>query len=319
MLTALLLAALCTPLPVCSTDAPEPVALVQSVGADLGVTASARLALPASVTDGNAIIVAVRAGGHSSHALTASDSHGTRYTLAASVAAPGPSTLAMFYARDVAAGPLTVTVTDTATAGPIRMAVREYRGLGAATPVTVKNGSGSSVAALAGVSAMVTGNAVIAVIPEPDAPIESVTGKLHLAGMTDANLVTPTAWTSVSAFPATSSGPCETPTPVLTWDQSKHPKLAGYSIWTNEVGGVAQKDVDLPCEWLDYDEDGTSETRQCRGADVWYPLQRARNFDPGKAYEVRVTAYTSDGFVSEFSDPLIYCPRPLCAKPGPCS
>ena len=112
---------------------------------------------------------------------------------------------------------------------------------------------------------------------------------------------------------------CETPTPVITWDPSTHPILAGFSIWTNETGGPPQKRVDLPCQWIDLDENGTAETRRCPGPDIWYPLQRAGDFTAFTAYEVRITAYTSTGLVSDLSDPLAYCPRKLCVKPGPCN
>lgn len=318
MLAALLLAAACTPLPVCGSSQPAPVALIQSVGADLGITGTPSMALPAPVLLGSTIIIAVRAGGHSSHALTASDSHGNTYSLLGSVAAPGPSTLAMFAAKPNATGPLNVTVRDAATPGPIRMVVREYAGLGALGAATAQGGSGLSVPLGGSLAAVVTGGSQSGVVA--DEPVEAVTGKLFaLHGSASLGLSAATSWTSLTvALPAT-SGPCESPTPVLTWDQSTHALLAGYSIWRNEIGGTPQKAVDLPCERFDMDEDGTAETRACRGPDLWYPLQRAADFAPGTAYEIRITAYTSTGLVSPLSEPLLYCPRAICAKPGPCS
>jgi len=322
ILAALLLAAACTPLPVCGMSATPPVVAIQSVGVDLGVTGSASLSPSAPVAIGNTIIVAVRAGGHSSHALTASDSHGNVYTALGSVAAPGPSTLAMFAAPVNAAGTITVSVMDASTPGPIRMIVREYVGLGALGTATATNGSGASIPLGGALAAVVTSSSQSAVTA--DADVQSVNGKLFgLHGAPSLALSSSSAWTILSVpIPAT-LGPCETPTPVITWDQVPDADLKGYSLYYNEPGGTPQLVRDIPCVWDDRSDppDGIKETRTCLGPDVWLALQREGNFTPGRAYEFRVKALDMDGNRSaEYSNVLTVCFRPLCAiRTGPCS
>jgi hypothetical protein len=325
-------AATCLPLPVCGAAAPpsNPPALIQSLGSDLSSTSAARLAFASPNAAGNSIAVAVRAGGHSGHVLNATDSNGNTYSNLKSVESGSSYTLAMFYAENVAAGTNTVTVADSTAAGPVRMVLREYSGVGhAKPPAIVATGSGTTItmspSAVSGLllSAVVTSASEASFTPTPAAAVEAVSGKLFVQHWATSALVpTSAAWVSLAMeFEAQSApAPCETPTPVVTWDPVPDVDLAGYSIFYNETGGVPQKIRDLPCEMRDTNDDGIAETRVCLGPDLWLALQREGNFVPGTAYEFRVKAYDAEGHVSvNFSNVLNVCFRPLCVKPGPCN
>lgn len=115
---------------------------------------------------------------------------------------------------------------------------------------------------------------------------------------------------------------CETPTPVIAWDQVPDADLKGYALYYNEPGGTPQLVRDIQCVWDDRSDppDGAKETRTCLGPDVWLALQREGNYAPGVAYEFRVKAYDTAGNLSvAYSNAISVCFRPLCAKPGPCS
>jgi hypothetical protein len=114
--------------------------------------------------------------------------------------------------------------------------------------------------------------------------------------------------------------PCATPTPTFQWDQVADLDLAGYSLYYNEPGGVPQLLVDLPCEWYDVNQDGTPDTRACRGADFGIPAQRyCQSCQPFTDYEFRVKAYDIEGTRSiGFSTIDHACFSPLCVGTGPC-
>ena len=115
---------------------------------------------------------------------------------------------------------------------------------------------------------------------------------------------------------------CETPTPVITWDQVPDSDLKGYTIYYAEADGVPQLMRDINCVWDDRSDppDGVKETRTCIGPDVWLALQREGTFTPFTAYTFWLKAIDTTGNRSlAFSDPLPMCFRPICVKPGPCN
>ena len=329
ILTALLLTAVCIPLPVCdpSVVATPTVALVQSKGDDLSTTATPSLAFSNVNAAGHSIAVVVRAGGHSGHVLAATDTQGNTYANLGSLESGSAYSLVMFYAEGIKAGPNTVTVTDSTAAGPIRMVIREYAGVGSPkAPATTATGGGT-VASMAIpeasgllISGVVTSSTLTSFVTTPASEVEAVTGKLFVQhGATSAAMSSASSWASLTAeFEAGgTSTPCETPTPVLTWDPVPDADVAGYSIWYNEPGGTPQKLRDLPCEMHGV---GADAVRMCRGPDIWTPLQREHDFTPGVAYEFRVKAYDVAGNESlEWSNVVPVCFRPLCVRPGPCS
>jgi len=110
------------------------VTLVQHAGKDAGTTTSSFLSFANPNTSGNWIAVCIRAG-HAGEAFTVTDTNGNLYHRAVqfSVTSDVPSgdSLGVFYAENVAAGPNTVTVSDTLSA-TLRFAILEYSGVATA-------------------------------------------------------------------------------------------------------------------------------------------------------------------------------------------
>ena len=116
--------------------------------------------------------------------------------------------------------------------------------------------------------------------------------------------------------------PCATPTPIVRWDQVVDSDLAGYSLYFRDTGGAGYSWLgDLPCVWLDLDEDGIDETRFCLGADFGIPLQRwCPMCAPYQSYEFVVKAYdTAYNLSVDYSNSVEVCFSPICVAPGPCS
>lgn len=115
--------------------------------------------------------------------------------------------------------------------------------------------------------------------------------------------------------------PCATPTPTFRWDAVPDADLAKHELYVNEPGGVPQKLVDLPCTFLDLDEDGIADMRFCRGVDLDIPVQRyCPACQPFLDYEFRVKACDITGLCSvAFSNVDHACFSPLCVAPGPCN
>ena len=127
------------------------------------------------------------------------------------------------------------------------------------------------------------------------------------------------SWCAAHAATCTPD-PLATPTPTASWTQNADADLAGYSLWYREPGGTFQKLRDFPCEWWDLDEDGTVDTRWCRGPDLSMPLQRyCSACAPFTLYEFSVKASDLGGQVSGSSAAISVCFSPICARPGPCN
>ena len=108
------------------------ITLVQHTSKDGGTTSSTTLAFPAANKAGNWLAVAIRAG-LPNEAFTVTDSRGNTYRKAVQFTETGDNTsLAIFYAENVAGGANTVTVSDSLAATTLRLALFEYSGVASA-------------------------------------------------------------------------------------------------------------------------------------------------------------------------------------------
>ena len=111
--------------------------LRQHTSRDAGTTTSSSLAFGASNTAGNWIAVVIRAGGMS-QVFTVTDTRGNTYRRALQFTETLDGTsLAIFYAENVAAGANTVTVSDTISGNTLRFAILEYAGVATANSLEV--------------------------------------------------------------------------------------------------------------------------------------------------------------------------------------
>jgi len=326
MLAALLLAA-CTPLPTCGAVAPPSAtaALVQHAGKDAGTVASSSLAFPAPNAAGNFIAVVIRAGSHTGHILSVTDTRGNTYQKAIQrETANDTVSLALFYAFNAQPGLNTVTVSDSTVPGTLRFAILEYVGVGLMQSAGVFAEGNSGTASVQTPSGFVIG----AVSTSGNSTVtgsvrESVASKLYAidSDMT-ATVSQSQAWTAIAAgFVGTSEAavvsPCGTPTPTIAHNQNTETTLSGYTLYYNVPGGVPQKLIDFDCEHYDLDGDGSQETRFCRCADMGCPVQRyCPNCAPLNPYEFSVKAYadpTSGGRVwsAAFSNVVTICMPPI--------
>lgn len=114
------------------------IGFVQSTSTSIAASPTT-LSFTASNTAGNLIVVGVQSW---NFAASVSDSRGNTYTLATSTTSAGGNLLYVFYAKNIAAGANTVTVTGP-TGGNID--ILEYSGLDTATPLDqVKAATGAS-------------------------------------------------------------------------------------------------------------------------------------------------------------------------------
>jgi hypothetical protein len=119
------------------TSASQPISLVQHTSTDAGITALSTLAFPASNTAHNWIAVVVRAG-RTGQTFTITDTRGNMYRQAVQLnETVDLTTVAIFYAEDIAGGTNTVTVSDTIAGGTLRFAVFEYSGVATASSLDV--------------------------------------------------------------------------------------------------------------------------------------------------------------------------------------
>ena len=127
------------------------IALVQHTSKDAGTTAASSLAFVSSNTAGNLVAVAIRAG-QTGQTFTVSDTRGNTYRKAVQLnETVDGTTLALFYAENIAGGSNTVTVSDSISGGTLRFALFEYSGLASANSLDVTAASqGSGVSATSG-------------------------------------------------------------------------------------------------------------------------------------------------------------------------
>ena len=152
------------------------VKLVQHTGVDAGNADRASLPFASANTAGNWIGVAIRAG-NVGQVLSVTDSRGNVYRKAVQLDETTDRTsLALYYAENVAGGSNTVTVTKSISGGSLRLSVVEYSGV-------ASSGSLDTVAAARGSTASPSSGPASATVP----------GELVLGLITTANSSTPTA------------------------------------------------------------------------------------------------------------------------------
>ena len=108
-----------------------------------------------------------------------------------------------------------------------------------------------------------------------------------------------------------------TPTPVVMWDTVNEATVIGYTVYYNEPGGTPQLSVDIPCEWLDMDNDDTvAEFKWCRGVNFGLALQKAMpSLLPLTLYEIRVKAYDARMVRSaNYSNIVTVCMSAVCSS-----
>jgi hypothetical protein len=128
LLLVLILASLLLP-EMRGLEAQSAITLVQHASKDAGTTTASTLALPSGNTGGNWIAVAIRAG-QTDQFFTVTDTRGNTYRRAVqrNDTSDG-TTLGLYYAENIAAGPNTITVADSIGGGTLRFAVSEYAGV----------------------------------------------------------------------------------------------------------------------------------------------------------------------------------------------
>src|SRR6516162_8303570 len=147
------------------------ITLVQHTSKDAGTTTSTTLTFPAANTAGNWLAVAIRAG-LPNEVFTVTDSRGNTYRNAVQLTETGDNTsLAIFYAENVAGGANTVTVSDSLAAATLRLALFEYSGVGSANSLdTTSTAQGTSSTAASGSATTTTsGDLVLALVTTANA------------------------------------------------------------------------------------------------------------------------------------------------------
>lgn len=107
--------------------------------------------------------------------------------------------------------------------------------------------------------------------------------------------------------------PCASPTPTLKWDAVPDLDIAGYDLYQRDPGGPFVLVQRIACEWLDLDEDGTPETRFCKGVDFDLAIQKVcPACAPNTEHEFAVLAYDTAGNTSAaYSNIVSICLSPI--------
>ena len=120
------------------------------------------LSYPLAQTAGNLNIVAVGWNDTTSTVSAVSDSRGNTYTQAGTTTTGTGLRQAIYYAKNIAAGSNTVTVTFNQAAAFVDMRILEYSGLDTTSPLDVTAGAaGSSASANSGAATTTSGNELI--------------------------------------------------------------------------------------------------------------------------------------------------------------
>jgi IPT/TIG domain len=123
---------------------------------------SVSVTYPATQTAGNLNVVGVMWGDTTSTVSSVMDSRGNAYTLAVGPTQTSGLTSSIYYAKNIAAGSNTVTVTFNQTAGWPNVNVLEYSGLDTASPLDVAaTASGSGMTANSGSATTTSANELI--------------------------------------------------------------------------------------------------------------------------------------------------------------
>ena len=128
------------------------IAHVQSIGATSGGTsvASQSALFISPTTAGNLIVVGVNGYGSATATFTVTDTSGNTYSQAGIYATNGTNRTAIFYAKNIAGGYDTVTVTASSSV-ELTFGIHEYSGADPSAPlVSTSSGTGTSAAGLTG-------------------------------------------------------------------------------------------------------------------------------------------------------------------------
>jgi hypothetical protein len=198
------------------------IALVQDTNEDAGMTTSATLAFNSNTTAGNWIGICIRAGA-GNETFTVTDSNGNTYHQAIQFNGTGnDNTFGIFYAENIAGGPNTIKVSDTAWA-TLRFTILEYSGV-------ATSGSLDVAAAAEGDSAS----------PNSGNVVTTARGDLLLGVTVTAN---PATFTAVSSYAIEQSVPAEPKTKLIAEDQiqttagtaSASATLGAADVWGAEL------------------------------------------------------------------------------------
>jgi hypothetical protein len=129
---------------------------------------SVSITYPAAQTAGNLNVVAVMWGDTTSTVSLVTDSKGNAYALAVGPTRASGLSSAIYYAKNIAAGSNTVTVTFNQTAGFPNVNALEYSGLDTASPLDVTStASGSGTTANSGSATTTSANELIVGVGNP--------------------------------------------------------------------------------------------------------------------------------------------------------
>jgi len=147
------------------------IALVQHTGKDAGTTTTSTLAFPSANTAGNFVAVVIR-GGNTGQVFTVSDSRNNVYRKAFQFnESLDPTSVALYYAENVAGGSNTVTVSDTLAGGTLRFSIFEYSGVATTGSLdgTPLNAEGRAIAiASPSITTTTAGDLILGVIATSD-------------------------------------------------------------------------------------------------------------------------------------------------------
>ena len=141
-----------------TSGTPTMIALVQHAGKDAGTTTSSSLAFGSNNTAGNWIGVAIRAA-KTGQVFTVTDTRGNTYRKAIQFNETSDQTsLALYYAENIAGGANTVTVADTLTGASLRFAIFDNSGVASTNSLDVTSGAQGVSGQLNSGSATTTSN-----------------------------------------------------------------------------------------------------------------------------------------------------------------
>jgi uncharacterized repeat protein (TIGR01451 family) len=147
-----------------AANAQTAIRLIQHASKDAGTTTSSTLAFAANNTAGNFVAVVIRTA-QTGQVFTVSDTRGNTYRQALQYNETVDATsLAVFYAENIAGGANTVTVSDTKS-GTLRFAILEYSGVATANSLGgTAAGQGTGTTPTSGTTAAVNGDLILGMI-----------------------------------------------------------------------------------------------------------------------------------------------------------
>ncbi len=206
-----------------TTTVATPISLVQHAGKDAGTTTSATLAFPSANTAGNWVAVAIRAG-ITGQTFTVTDTRANTYRRAVQLnETVDQTTVAIFYAENIAGGTNTVTVSDSLTGSTLRFAIFEYAGVAATNSldgVATAQGTGT--------------------VPNSGSATTTMSGELAIGMIATAN---PTIFTAGNGFIIEEARPASPNTKLIVEDRilataglvAASGSLASSDLWSASV------------------------------------------------------------------------------------